>query len=170
MVNLESKRLEDILKLINGLILIILINLLVANYFFRIDLTEEKRYSISDPTREMLKDLQDIVYVEVYLDGDLPAGFKRLQLAVRETLEEFRIYSNNKVQSSFVDPDQATSAQSRDEYMMSIAKKGIQPTDVGYLQVVYCSMCPEQGDENLSLGPLTIWILEPKPSALAEGG
>jgi len=130
MVNLESKRLEDILKLINGLILLILLNLLVSNYFFRIDLTQEKRYSISEPTREMLKELPDNVYVEVYLEGDLPAGFKRLQLAIQETLEEFRVYSNNKVQYSFVDPDQASTAQSRDDYMMSIAEKGIQPTDI----------------------------------------
>ena len=130
MVNLDSKILEDVLKLVNGLILVFLLNLIISHYSFRVDLTEEKRFSISESTRNMLENLEDNVYVEVYLDGDLPSGFKRLQLAIRETLEEFRIYSDSKVEYSFINPDQAASTQSRDEYMMSIAEKGIQPTDV----------------------------------------
>jgi gliding-associated putative ABC transporter substrate-binding component GldG len=130
MVNLESKKLEDILKLVNGLVLLILLNLFISNNFFRLDLTEEKRFSISTPTKDMLSNLDDNVYVEVYLEGDLPAGFKRLQIAIKETLEEFRVYSDNKVQYSFIDPELASTAQSRDEYMMSIAEKGIQPTDI----------------------------------------
>ncbi len=77
MVNLESKKLEDILKLVNGLVLLVLLNLIVSNNFFRLDLTEENRFSISNPTRDMLSNLEDNVYVEVYLEGDLPAGFKR---------------------------------------------------------------------------------------------
>lgn len=130
MVNLNSKRLEDILKFANGVMILVLINLLVSDHFFRIDMTEEKRFSISQPTREMLSQLDDNVYIDVYLEGDLPAGLKRLQLAIRETLEEFRVYSGNKVQYTFIDPEQASSSQSRDDFMMSIAKKGIQPTDV----------------------------------------
>lgn len=130
MVGMESKRLEDLLKLLNGIVLIVLINLLVSSYYFRIDLTEEKRFSITDPTKDLLGGLDDNVYVEVYLDGDLPASFMRLQEAVRETLEEFRIYSDNKVQYIFIDPDQAASEQSREEFIISIAQKGIQPTDV----------------------------------------
>ena len=130
MVNLDSKKLEDILKLANGLLLLVLINMVVSKYYFRVDLTEEKRFSISIQTRQMLKNLDENVYIGVYLDGDLPAGFKRLQQATRETLEEFRVYSDNKVQYSFINPDLAASAQSRDEYMRGIAGKGIQPTDI----------------------------------------
>ncbi len=59
--------------------LLVLINLLASRYFFRADLTEEKRYSIKPQTRGMLNKLDDVVYIEVYLEGDLNAGFRRFQ-------------------------------------------------------------------------------------------
>jgi ABC-2 type transport system permease protein len=130
MVNLQSKKLGDILVLANGLAAIILINVLAANYFFRIDLTEEKRYSIKQPTKEILKAVDDDVYIEVYLEGDLNAGFKRFQKSIKETLEEFRIYSHNKVHYVFANPSIAMSQKARSEFMAELASKGIQPTNV----------------------------------------
>ena len=67
MVNWESKRLGDLLLLFNGLVLAVLLNQLGAFYFFRFDLTEEKRYTIKQPTKDLLQSLDDDVYVEVYL-------------------------------------------------------------------------------------------------------
>ncbi len=130
MVSLESKRLEDILKLLIGLVLIVFVNTISSRSFFRLDLTEEKRFSISSATDEMLKNLNDVVYIEVYLDGDLPSGFVRMRRAIYETLEEFRVRSGNMVQFKFVNPDQAAGAQARNEFITSIARKGIQPIDV----------------------------------------
>jgi ABC-2 type transport system permease protein len=130
MVNLKSKKLGDILLLANGLVAIILINILAANYFFRIDLTEEKRYSIKQPTKEILQAVDDDIYIEVYLEGDLNAGFKRFQKSIKETLEEFRIYADNKVHYIFVDPSTAMSQKARSEFMADLASKGIQPTNV----------------------------------------
>jgi ABC-2 type transport system permease protein len=130
MVNLKSKKLGDLLLLANVLVAIVLINLLASVYFFRIDLTEEKRYSIKKPTKEILKSLDDDVYLEVYLEGDLNAGFKRFQKSIRETLEEFRIYSHNKVHYTFIDPAAAMSQKARSEFMAELSAKGIQPTNV----------------------------------------
>jgi ABC-2 type transport system permease protein len=130
MVNLKSKKLGDILLLANGLVAIILINILASNYFFRVDLTEEKRYSIKQPTKEILKAVDDDIYIEVYLAGDLNAGFKRFQKSVKETLEEFRIYSNNKIHYIFTDPATAMSQKARSEFMADLSSKGIQPTNV----------------------------------------
>ena len=130
MVGIDSKQLEDILKFSIGLVVLLLINIISEKYFFRLDLTEEKRFSISEPTKVMLKNMEETVYVEVYLDGDLPSGFRRLRTAIEETLEEFRIFSDNHVQYSFVNPDLAGSAKSRNEFMMEIARKGVPPTDV----------------------------------------
>ena len=56
------------------------------------DLTEENRFSISEPTKVLLENLDEEVYVEVYLEGGLPSGLRRLRNAIEETLEEFRIY------------------------------------------------------------------------------
>lgn len=130
MVKLESKKLGDFLLLANGLVLLVLINLLAATYFFRLDLTEEKRFSIKEPTKKLLRALDDKVYVEVFLEGELNAGFRRLQKSIQETLEEFRIYSDNKVQFVFTDPGMATSQKARNEFMQELAQKGITPTNV----------------------------------------
>lgn len=130
MVNWKSKKLGDLLVLANGVVLVVVINLIAALYFFRLDLTEEKRYSIKQPTKEMLQQLDDDVYVEVFLEGDLNAGFKRLQRSIRETLEEFRITSGNKVHYTFTDPNQALSQKAQGEFMKDLVNKGINPMNV----------------------------------------
>lgn len=130
MVNLKSKKLGDFLLFANILVLVILINLFTASHFFRIDLTEEGRYSIKDQTKEILSHLDDVVYVEVYLDGELNSDFKRFRKSIEETLQEFRIYSGNKVQYTFTDPATAISQKARTEFMRDLALKGIQPTNV----------------------------------------
>jgi gliding-associated putative ABC transporter substrate-binding component GldG len=130
MVNWQSKKTGDLLLMANGLALIVLINLISSAYFFRLDLTEEKRYSIKEPTRDMLRSLDDKVYVEVFLEGELNAGFRRFQKSIRETLEEFRIYSNNNVQYTFADPTTAMGQKAQSEFIRELAEKGISPTNV----------------------------------------
>ena len=130
MVKLESKKLGDFLLLANGLVILVLINLLASHFFFRIDLTEEKRFSVKEPTKKMLSELDDKVYVEVFLEGELNSSFRRLQKSIRETLEEFRIYSDDKVQFVFTDPNTAASQKARNEFMQDLARKGITPTNV----------------------------------------
>ncbi len=130
MVKWESKKLGDILLLVNGLVLAIILNQLASLYFFRIDLTEEERYTIKGPTKDLLQKLQDDVFIEVYLEGDLNAGFRRLRKSVRETLEEFRTYSNNKIHYTFTDPTMAKGQNAQREFMTALASKGIQPMNV----------------------------------------
>lgn len=130
MVNFSNKRTGDLLLLANGLVLLVLINVLASEFFFRIDLTEEKRFSIKKPTQEMLNNLEDKIYVTVYLDGELNSGFRRLQKSIRETLEELRIYSDDKIQFEFVNPSTAMSQKAREEYMKDLMQKGIVPTNV----------------------------------------
>lgn len=130
MVSWQDKRTGDLLLLANGIVLLILVNLLSSKFFFQWDLTDEKRYSIHPSTREMLRTLDDVVYIEVFLEGELNADFRRFQKSVRETLEMFRVYANNRVQYSFTDPSSAMSQKARQEYMAELAAKGIQPTNV----------------------------------------
>jgi ABC-2 type transport system permease protein len=103
-----------------------------ANYlFFRADLTEEKRYSISDATKNLLQNLEDDVYVKVYLDGDdLPGGFVRLKNAVEETLDEFKIYGGNKINYEFVNINAISDPQKRQELQVELEKKGLQPNNI----------------------------------------
>lgn len=128
---MKSRRTGDLLLLANGLALIVLLNLLASFYFFRIDLTEEKRYTIQTQTKEILKNLDDAVFVEVFLEGeDLNPEFKRFQKTVRETLEEFRIHSNNRVQYTFTNPLQALNEKARNEFIAELNSKGISPRNV----------------------------------------
>lgn len=127
---MQTKKWEDILQFIALFLFIVLLNIYASRYFFRIDLTEEKRFTISAPTKKLLSELDDQVFVEVYLDGELNAGFKRLQNSIRENLDEFVIYSNNKIQYKFVNPDQASSEQDRRAFYQQLMGKGIQPTNL----------------------------------------
>lgn len=128
MVNWKGKKAGDILLLANGLVLLMLINLVSANNFFRIDLTEEKRFSIKPQTQTLLNNLTDDLYIEVYLEGDLNASFRRLKNSIRELLDEFRIYSGNRVKVTFIDPSSAMSQKARNEFMEDLARKGVNPT------------------------------------------
>ena len=130
MVNWKSRKLGDYLFFANGIVLVVLVNLLASHYFFRVDLTDEKRYSIKPQTHEILDNLEEEVYVEVYLEGELNAGFRRFQKAIRETLEEFRIYSDNKVNYIFTNPATAKGQQAQAEFMNDLGRRGIQPTNV----------------------------------------
>lgn len=130
MVKANNKKWEYLLKFGIGVVALILLNVIANRYFFRIDLTEEKRYTITDATKETLKNLEDVVYVEVYLEGSFPSGFKRLQNAVREMLEEFRMYGGGNIQYEFIDPTQASGNQAQNEFYLKLAEKGIQPTNL----------------------------------------
>ncbi len=130
MVKLAFKNSEKmwtaLLKFGIGLTIILLINQIASRYILRLDLTEEKRFTISDGTINLLDNLEENVFVEVYLDGDIPSGMKRLRSAIRERLEEFQIYSDDKLSFQFIDPSQAISDQARNEFYTSLAQRGLQ--------------------------------------------
>jgi ABC-2 type transport system permease protein len=75
-----------------------------------IDLTEEKRYTLTDGTKALLEKQEDIIFVRVLLEGEFPAGFKRLQSATREMLEDFRSVSSY-VEYEFYNPNEGNADQ-----------------------------------------------------------
>jgi len=126
----QSKKIGDLLIVANALLLVVILNILGSWYFVRIDLTEEKRYTIKPQTKDLLKNLDDAVYVEVYLEGELNPGFERFKKSIRETLEEFRIYSDDKIQYTFTDPNLAMGEKARNEFIAELNSKGIAPRNV----------------------------------------
>lgn len=114
---------------------IVLLNVLASFVFFRLDLTEEKRYSLSDATKSLLENLAEKdsadVFVKIYLDGDeLPAGFERLKRAVTETLEEFKVYGGTNIDFKFVNPNAEGDTKKREAFYVELAKKGMNPTRI----------------------------------------
>ncbi|WP_207434332.1 gliding motility-associated ABC transporter substrate-binding protein GldG [Sabulibacter ruber] len=126
----ESRRRHDWTFFLVAVGLLLVLNFVANRYFFRIDLTEDKRYTISDQTKNLLSGLQEPVQVTVYLEGEFPAGFRRLQNSTREMLEEFRLYSDGRVQYQFVDPSANTNEQARNQFYAQLAQKGLQPTNL----------------------------------------
>ena len=87
-------------------ILLVLVNWLASVYHARIDLTNEKRFTLSAATKKILRNLDDQVEVKVFLKGDFPSGFKKLANNTQETLEEFQEASSGKLKYNFVSPDE----------------------------------------------------------------
>ena len=115
------------------LLLVILlagINWLASLIFFRWDLTEDKRYTISDATKQLLGNLDRNIIVNVYLSGDFPPGFERLESATRETLEEFKTYSNGYVSFQFSDPSDAATEDERKKQYQNLVDRGLTPTNL----------------------------------------
>ena len=121
---------KQITNFIIAIVAIVFINVIAQKFFFRLDLTEEKRYSMNEATEYLLENLEDQIYVEVYLEGDFPAGFKRLQKAVRETLEEFKIYGGDNIQYTFTDPNDFPTNKARNQFHQTLAEKGIQASNL----------------------------------------
>lgn len=87
------------------LVVLVLINWLASSYHARIDLTNEKRFTLSKPTKKILKKLDDVVQVDVFLKGDFPSGFKKLANSTSEMLQEFKEIAGAKFQYNFISPD-----------------------------------------------------------------
>ncbi|PLX04970.1 MAG: gliding motility-associated ABC transporter substrate-binding protein GldG, partial [Marinilabiliales bacterium] len=120
---------QSILMLILVIVLVLLLNIFSSFFFTRFDLTSEKRYTLSDQTIDMVSDLHNVVYFKVYLDGDmLPYGFKRLRNAVKELLDEFRVYGNENIQYEFINPSSSVDKKERESIYKNLYEKGLLPT------------------------------------------
>lgn len=122
-------RRSNMVQLLLGLIIIVLLNIIGSAIYFRLDLTSEKRYSLSPSTKKLLRETDDIFYFKVYLEGDFPAGFKLLSRSTREMLDEFRAFSDN-IEYEFINPSEATDAKTRNEVFERLMQQGLQPTDI----------------------------------------
>ena len=131
-MNWKGTQTGRLLIFLNGLLFIIWLNMLAGFFPVRIDLTEENRYSVSEPTKELLRSLDEVVYIDVYLEGELPSSWKRLQTSIREMLQEFSVYAGANIQFSFKDPAAAGSARSQNQFFLELAQKGIQPTNLNF--------------------------------------
>lgn len=132
MVKNRNNKHNDILNLILGLAILVLVNVISAYVFKRIDLTTEKRFTLSDATIDMLKNLDDVVFVRVYLEGEFPAGFKRLRNATKEMLDEFRAIAGDNIQYEFIDPSANPDEKERKALYAQLTKQGIQYTNLEF--------------------------------------
>ncbi len=93
-------------------------------------MTQEKRYSLSNSSKELAKNLDDIVFFRFYLNGDLPPGFNRLKNSAREILDEYRVYSGDNIGYEFIDPTTDPDEKARLQLYKQLAEKGLFPTNL----------------------------------------
>ncbi|MGB4414222.1 MAG: gliding motility-associated ABC transporter substrate-binding protein GldG [Paludibacter sp.] len=99
-------------------------------FFFRIDLTSDKRYSISPQTKQLMKKAQAPVKVTIYLDGDLNPGFLRLKKSTEDLLEEMSVYTQKGMNIQFVNPSIAETTEERTRKYAELESLGMNPTAI----------------------------------------
>ncbi len=100
------------------------------NYSVRFDLTSDKRFSVADISKEVTEGIEKNVEVELFLDGELPAGFRRLQQAVIEKTDGLNLYSEKQIRLRITDPYKITNPEKRNTYFEELQNKGIKPWDI----------------------------------------
>ncbi|WP_456463139.1 gliding motility-associated ABC transporter substrate-binding protein GldG [Lutibacter sp.] len=105
-------------KIVIAFITILLINYVGSKVYKRIDLTNDHRYTLSSPSKAIIKNIEDIITIKVYLKGNFPAEFKRLQIETKQFLEELNT-QNKKIHFRFINPTNIT---------QELINKGLEPS------------------------------------------
>jgi ABC-2 type transport system permease protein len=116
-----------------GIILIISVAVLffiTENLRFRLDLTADKRYSLTTVAKQTAAKIQETLTVELFLTGELQPGFRKLQQAVTGKVKDLGRFSGKPVRIILTDPYQAVQPARRSEFFEELAAKGVRPTDV----------------------------------------
>jgi gliding-associated putative ABC transporter substrate-binding component GldG len=119
-----KKNIQSIVLLFGFLVVL---NLVSHFYFKRFDLTQDKRYTLSESTIELLKNIKEPIFIDVFLDGNFPPEFQRLQNETKQILEEFRSYNSNLI-FQFNNPlDDDSKAE---QYTQELISLGFVPTNI----------------------------------------
>ena len=123
---MENKKtnLKNLLTIIG---ILVVVNF-AGNFFFkRFDLTADKRYTLSETSMNIIKEVQEPMYVDVFLEGNFPGEFKKLQTETQQLLEEFKAYNSNII-FQFVNP--LEKEEERDKIMQQFYDRGLTPLNV----------------------------------------
>lgn len=110
--------------------IIVLINVIGSFIHGYIDLTGDKRFTLTEPTVELVEKIPDVIFTRVYLDGEFPSGFKRLQEATRDILRDFNGLNVN-FQYVFEDPSTGTTDEINQKHKI-LVDQGLIPTSLKF--------------------------------------
>ncbi len=121
----EKNRRRALLQLGLLIVIILLVNVVATGFYFRADLTEEKRFSLSEPTKDLLQQQEDIIFIQVYLSGNLTPNLKRLQTSTAELLDQFSNFANGNIQYDVFDPFSIPDENNQLKYIAELEEKGV---------------------------------------------
>lgn len=123
-----TKYTKNNIKQLAVIIVILIVANVVSNSFFkRFDLTSDQRYTLSETTLNTLKNVTEPIYIDVFLDGDFPAEFKRLQSETFQLLEEYKAYNSNII-FKFNNPN--GDASNAEQFTAELIGLGFSPTNI----------------------------------------
>ncbi len=125
----KDLKIKNLVQFFLTILILGLIIYLSSVLYFRIDLTSEKRYTLTNATRNILRNLEQEVFIQVYLEGEMPIGFKNMRRATKELLDEFRVYSRKKVIYEFINPAESPDQKVRNEVFRELDSKGLKATN-----------------------------------------
>ena len=114
-------------KLALTLVGLVAINIFGNFFFHRFDLTHDKRYTLSETSLNILKNAKEPLYIDVFLEGNFPPEFKRLQTETKQILDEFKAYNPNIIYQ-FVNP--LENPEEADAIMDSFVQRGLTPIKI----------------------------------------
>ncbi|MFV8337436.1 gliding motility-associated ABC transporter substrate-binding protein GldG [Flavobacterium sp. RSP29] len=124
---MTTSKINNLKSVLIILAIVVLANAIGSSFFHRFDLTKDKRYTLSTTSLNIIKQVQNPLSIKVYMQGDLPAEFKRLQQETKQLLEEFQAYNNNIV-FEFVDPLENEDASM--DNIKDLYRKGLTPINI----------------------------------------
>jgi gliding-associated putative ABC transporter substrate-binding component GldG len=123
-----TKYTKNNIKQLAVIIVVLIVANVVSNSFFkRFDLTSDQRYTLSETTLNTLKNVTEPIYIDVFLDGDFPAEFKRLQSETFQLLEEYKAYNSNII-FKFNNPN--GDASNAEQFTAELIGLGFSPTNI----------------------------------------
>ena len=139
----KNKNLFWWIALLAGLFVV---NLIASKLHFRFDLTEEKRYSLTHTTRELIRSLPSDVVIDVFLKGEFPSGFRKLSNSTEEFLSVLKEENPARIQYRFISPDE--DAGNGKTWGDSLRSAGIEPINL--------SVQVKAGEENKNIFPYAL--------------
>jgi len=124
------KKGNKLLNLLLVLVIIVAVNMIGQYVFYRFDFTADQRFTLSDKTKLILAKNKRPIVVTVFLDGELPPAFKRLQAAVNDILADYKAYSNADLKIVFVDPLAGLNQSDQDTVINNLYERGIEATNL----------------------------------------
>lgn len=127
----KKQQTQAIFRLVIMAAILVALNMLASRLHYGIDLTKEKRFTLSDATKKLMREMNDVAVIDVYLEGsDFPAGFQRLREATREKLQSLQEYAGDKVIFRFHDPVEGKDQKEKMAIYQQLADKGMSPVNL----------------------------------------
>ena len=124
MIPIKKSNLKSLLYII---VTLLIVNGIGSQFFYRFDLTQDKRYTLSETSLSILKGVDEPLIIDVFLKGQFPGEFKKLQTETQQLLEEFKAYNNN-ITFQFVNPIE--NEEEAETIMQSFMERGLTPINV----------------------------------------